>query len=536
MPKSARPFSVSSLYAPIAAGENQVAPNVREAWPISQVERKKSAVGNMKNLGDVREAIENDPDPSSSAPQALSATGQPAADLKGQLSWAVFEWARDPYVIIVTIYIFAPYFSNVVVGDPVRGQAIWGNINSIAGFIIACFGPILGAIADTGGRRKPWLIGFVAVMVPAMFALWWALPGGQGLGIYQIAALFIIVSVAFSFTEVFHNSMLPAVAPHERIGFLSGLALALANAGALIILCFMLYAFMLPGHVHWSFIPDKALFGLDVGAHENSRSAGPITAVWLFIFTLPLLLFTPDVKPTGRINKRKAVADGMRRVIRTVKQVKHYRNVATYLIARMFFNDGQTAVLIFGGVYAAGVFKWDALTLTIYGIVLSIFAVGGGFFGGWLDDRFGSKRAILTSIGGTSIGIVLAVSITPTSMFFWFPHDPASPPIWNLPFFRTWPELAYLFVVISVAVCITAAYANSRTMLARIAPASKMSEFFGLYALSGTATAFMGPAIVGFVTLYSHSQRVGFASILVLMVIGLGLMLLVREERAEALD
>lgn len=496
----------------------------------------------LKELGDVREAIENDPRPDSadtrysSKGPAISATGAPAADLKGQISWAGFQWARDPYVIIVTIYIFSPYFSNFVVGDPVRGQAIWGNINSVAGFIIALFGPVLGAIADTGGRRKPWLIAFVAIMVPAIFALWWALPGGTGLGIYQIAALFIIVSVAFSFTEVFHNSMLPAVAPHERIGFLSGLALAMANAGALLILCFMLYAFMLPGQVSWSFIPDKALFGLDVSMHENSRISGPITAVWLLVFTLPLLFFTPDVIQTKKIDKVKAVKDGIGRVIKTVKQVRHYRNVATYLIARMFFNDGQTAVLIFGGVYAAGIFKWDALTLTIYGIILSIFAVGGGFFGGWLDDRFGSKRAIITSIGGTSIGIVLAVSMTPTSILFFIPYDPASAPIWDLPFFNTLPELMYLGVVLVVAICITAAYANSRTMLARIAPPSKMSEFFGLYALSGTATAFMGPLLVGQVTWFFESQRVGFASILVLMLGGLALMYFVDETRVEAAD
>ncbi len=486
----------------------------------------------VTELGEVRDAAQNDPHP----PHGLSASGHKAADTKGQISWAIFEWARDPYVIVVTIYIFAPYFSNTVVGDPVRGQAIWGHINGIAGFIIACFGPLLGAIADTGGRRKPWLIAFVAIMVPAIFALWWALPGGAGLGIYQIAALFIIVSVAFSFSEVFHNSMLPTVAPHDRIGFLSGLALALANAGALIILCFMLYAFMLPGHVSWSFIPDHALFGLDVSQHENSRISAPFTAVWLLVFTLPLLFFTPDMKPVTKIRKRAAIVDGVKRVIKTVRQIKHYRNVATYLIARMFFNDGQTAVLIFGGVYAAGVFHWDALTLTIYGIVLSIFAVGGGFFGGWLDDTFGSKKAILISIGGTSIGIVLAVSMTPTEMFFFLPYDTASPPLWSLPFFRTLPELMYLIVVLVVAICITAAYANSRTMLARIAPVSKMSEFFGLYALSGTATAFMGPELVGLTTEYFHSQRAGFASILMLMLIGLGGMLFVREGRSEAYD
>ena len=121
-------------------------------------------------------------------------------------------------------------------------------------------------------------------------------------------------------------------------------------------------------------------------------------------------------------------------------------------------------------------------------------------------------------------------------MFFFFPYDPASPPIWSLPFFRTAPELAYLIVVVLVAICITAAYANSRTMLARIAPVSKMSEFFGLYALSGTATAFMGPELVGLTTELFQSQRAGFASILLLMLIGLAGMLFVREGRAEAAD
>ena len=203
----------------------------------------------------------------------------------------------------------------------------------------------------------------------------------------------------------------------------------------------------------------------------------------------------------------------------------------------MFYNDGKTAVLIFGGVYAAGVFKWDVLTLTVYGIVLSVFAVAGGIFGGWLDDRFGSKRAIIVSIGGTCVGLVLAISMTPTEMFFFIPHDPATaPPVWNLPFFATLPELMYLIVVLIVAICITAAYANSRTMLARIAPVSKMSEFFGIYALSGTATAFLGPLLVGVATHVFQSQRIGFASILLLLGLGLAGMFFVKEDRAEAVD
>ena len=191
----------------------------------------------------------------------------------------------------------------------------------------------------------------------------------------------------------------------------------------------------------------------------------------------------------------------------------------------------QQTLLIFGGVYAAGVFGWGALDMLVYGIVLSVFAVLGGFLGGWLDDTFGSKAAILTSIGGTTLGLVLAVSITPDEIFFQ-PY-PDAQPVWSLPFFQTLPEMLYLGVVLLIAIFITAAYANSRTMLARIAPATMMTEFFGLYALSGTATAFVAPILVGWSTDVFDSQRAGFASILVLLIAGMVVMLYVREVRAE---
>jgi UMF1 family MFS transporter len=466
-------------------------------------------------------------------PRAM--TGAPAATPLGQWSWAIFEWARNPYVILITIYIFAPYFTSTVVGDPVRGQALWGRINGYGGLVIALLSPILGAIADSGGRRKPWIAAWIAVMAPTSFCLWWALPGGAGLSIAWIAFFLIANSVAFEFTAVFHNAMLPSIAPRERVGFLSGLGLALGNAGSLLILVFMLWAFTLPGAVTWSFVPDHALFGLDTGSHQHDRITGPIAAVWLLAFALPLLFFTPDVAP-GERAPLEAVREGFRSVLRTVRSLSHFRNVATYLLARMAYNDGKTAVLVFGGVYAVGIFGWDALTMTVYGIVLSVFAVAGGLFGGWLDDTFGSKRAILISIGGTSLGLILALSITPHMLFFVFPWDPETAGrIWDLPFFATVPELLYLCVVILVAIFITAAYANSRTMLARIAPPEMMTEFFGIYSLSGTATTWLSAFAVSFFTQAFQSQRAGFASILIFLGIGLVGMLFVKEERASAL-
>jgi UMF1 family MFS transporter len=372
-------------------------------------------------------------------------------------------------------------------------------------------------------------------MAPTSFCLWYALPGAEGgLSIVWIAIFLVANSVAFEFSAVFHNAMLPSIAPHERVGFLSGLGLALGNAGSLLILVFMLWAFTLPGAVPWSFVPERALFGLDTAAHQHDRITGPIAAVWLLLFALPLLVFTPDVA-RGTRPPLDAVREGFRSVRRTIASLRHFRNIATYLLARMAYNDGKTAVLVFGGVYAVGIFGWDALTMTVYGIVLSVFAVAGGILGGFLDDRFGSKIAILVSIGGTSLGLVLALSITPTMLFFVIPWDPATAGrIWDLPFFATVPELAYLCVVILVAIFITAAYANSRTMLARIAPPEMMTEFFGIYSLSGTATTWLSAFSVSFFTSAFQSQRAGFASILIFLVVGLVGMLFVKEERASA--
>jgi UMF1 family MFS transporter len=160
-----------------------------------------------------------------------------------------------------------------------------------------------------------------------------------------------------------------------------------------------------------------------------------------------------------------------------------------------------------------------------------VFAVMAGVIGGWLDDAFGSKRAIVFTIGGNMVALFAAISITPHSMFF-IEMEGLDEPVWDFPFFRTLPEIVYLLISVLFALFITSAYANSRAMLARIAPEAEMTKFFGLYALSGQVTTFVAPILVAFCTGYFDSQRAGFASILVLLGSGLALMPFVKEERA----
>ncbi len=467
------------------------------------------------------------------APSGVSASGGACASPLGQWAWAWFEGARNPHVLLITIYIFAPYFAQHLVGNAVKGQALWADLNSAAGFIIAIVAPFMGAIADAGGRRKPWLFVWSVSLAATAGLLWYALPNEGGLSFVAICALLIATFVSFDFTAVFHNAMLPTLVPEKKVGALSGLALALGNLSGVVLLVFMLIFFVLPGVVDWPFVPAAPWFGIDQAAHEPERMVGPLFVVWFLIFGLPMFFFTPD-QPKTALGPLAAIDRGVTSLLRTVRGLRNYKNVTTYLVARMIYNDGNNAILIFGGIYASTTFAWGPLDMLVYGVVLSIFATFGGVFGGWLDHTFGSQRGIMISVGGTMVGLVLSLSMAPDTILFVIPYDTTLPPVHSLPFFNTWPELIYLIIVIIIAIFITASYANSRTMLARIAPASKMTEFFGLYALSGTATAFLAPFVVARATEWSQSQAIGLGSILFLLAIGFAMMLFVKNERAVA--
>ena len=462
--------------------------------------------------------------------QILSLAGTPAASPLGYYSWAFGQAARDPFYIMVVIYIFFPYFSAVVVGDPVRGQSLIGYINASVGFVLAATILFLGAIADTVGRRKPWILVTYGTIAIGGFLLWWVKPGSEGLSLYSSVGLIFIIMVAFAYAEVFHNAMLPSITPAERAGEVSGLAYALGNFGAVSMMVFVLFAFALPGVQDWPFLPDQPLLGIDHSLNEHDRIVGPISGIWLVIFILPVLLFTPDGLSRG-ITWRQAARTGIREVATTLRQlIKHYSNIAVYLVARMLFNDGMVGVLIFGGVYAAGNFGWETITLLIFGLTTSVSAMIGAYLGGRLEDRLGSMRTLKVAIFGSATLLVVLTSITPETLFFVIPAS--DEPVWAFPYFSTLAELAYLATNQAFALFFVTGLSASRTLMAKISPPEMATQFFGLYGLSGSITAFLAPLLVAVVTDITQSQRIGFASLVMLIVVG-GLMLgLVREEQA----
>ena len=453
----------------------------------------------------------------------------------GALAWSLFEGARNPYVILVTIYIFMPYFASVVVGDPVKGQEAVAAYGQYSGWIVMVTAPFLGAAIDKLGRRKGWLGLVTGIMIPLMAVLWFSTPDHKWLSVNEVIAIATVIGVLFSYSEVLHNSLLVNAAGLGAAHKASALALALGNAFSVIALGFTAWAFALPGKVHWAGVPAAPLFGLDPTKFETDRVVALMAAGIFTLGAIPLFLFTPD-SPRTKVKVVDAVRESAVDLWQMVLSMRDYRDAAIFLISRMFYVDGMTAILLFGGVYARGVMGWDALTMLFYGIILSILATLGGFVGGMLDAGLGPKRAVQVELGMTLLGIFAILGMAPDRILFFWAYDAAAhAPLWNGPFFRTLPDLVFLLIGFSNAVFITAHYASSRTLLTRMTPPAQTATFFGVYALSGTATVWLGSFLVNLGTHIFHSQQGGFGMIAILLALGfVGLMFVRGDGRLAA--
>tara|TARA_R110000824_G_scaffold118960_13_gene271877 strand:- start:10708 stop:12084 length:1377 start_codon:yes stop_codon:yes gene_type:complete len=453
--------------------------------------------------------------------------GEPASNV-AQAAWVSYEWANQPYFSLITIFLFAPYFSSVFVGDAVHGQTVWGYVQAAAGIIIAVVSPFLGAMADAAGRRKPWIVAFMLMCFAGCIGMWWAVPGSP---VMPIVLALITASVGMEFAIIFANAMLPTIASERRIGLLSGIGIGAGQLAGIVALLIVLVYLQLPGVVQASFIPDAPVFGLSKEAYETDRIVGPISGLWFVVFMLPLLFFVPDQVSRG-LSRMAAAKAGVVRLGHTITKAWHFRNVALYLLSRMAFYDGMNAIFVFGGILAASTFHWGAMEMAIYGVWATLFAAIGAFAGGWTDQRFGSKSTLIVSLALALVSFVLLISFDRDRIFFIIPVEIVS----DAKAFSSLPEQLFLGTIAFFALMAGPTIASSRTMLARIAPVEMMTEFFGLYSLAGKATTFVAPLLIGIVTAATGNQRIGLSIVVPLIVIGIVMLFFVKEERATAID
>lgn len=436
--------------------------------------------------------------------------------------WAAFEGFRNPAVVLITIYVFMPYYVQSVAPDPASGQALIARANQFSGWAVALSAPLMGMVVDRLGPRKPMLAFAALAMIPLNFSLWFVTPGGP-IGPAAFMTIVALAGLFFAWTEVAHNALILSAA-QGKVARTSGMGLALGNATSVAFLVAVLWAFALPGTVDWGWVPKQPLLGVDQALHEPARLAGPIVAVSIAVGLALILWGVPDF-PRSSLTLGQAVKAGMRDFAGMLHELKAEPEVAKFLAARMIYADGKTAILIFSGVLAAGVMGWHTLQMLVYGILLSILAVLGGLLSGRIDPVLGPKRAVLLEILITAACVVAILGTSP-GRIAWMPVSTA--PLHDAPMFQTAAEMAFIAFAGISAVSITAAYASSRTLLTVLVKPARAGTFFGLYALSGTATMWLGPMLVAWGTRSTGTQQGGYATILLLLAAGFIVLLTVK--------
>ncbi len=439
------------------------------------------------------------------------------------VSWIFFDWAAQPYFTLITTFVFAPYFVTHVASDPASGQATWGFATAAAGLVIALLSPVLGAIADASGRRKPWIAGFGALLVIGSSLMWFGKPGDPSV-IPALLLAFGIATIGIEFAMVFNNAMMPSLVPPDKIGRLSGNGWATGYVGgilSLILVLGFLAANPATGRTLFGFMP---LFGLDPVSHQGDRITGPLTAIWFIIFVTPMFLLTPDYP--AKLPVREALRTGFTELKGTLAELPKRKSMAAFLLANMIYTDGLVSLFAFGGIYAASTFGWHTIQIGTFGILLAIAGTFGAWLGGKLDDTLGPKRVIAGSTVVLLLSIIAILSVDRDSIFL----VKVASPVPGGALFSGAAERAYLVLGCLIGMAGGPLQAASRSLLVRMAPKDRVAQYFGLFALTGKVTSFVGPLLVGAITAITASQKAGMAVLVLFFVAGLALLSRVREE------
>jgi len=416
------------------------------------------------------------------------------SNLRGaRVAWCLYDWANSAFPTVILTFVFSAYFVTAVAADKTAGTAQWSWALAISGIIIALLSPFLGAIADSTGRRKLWLAACSAITIVSAGLLWFARPDSDFV-LYALL-IFALANISFEIGQVFYNAMLPGLVPPDRIGRLSGWGWGLGYAGGLCCLLIVLLGFVQG---------NPPPFGLDKDDAEHVRFVGPVVAIWFAVFCLPIFLFVPD-GGSSKLLLKASLRNGAITLISTLRRVRDYRAIAWFLVARFFYVDGLNTMFAFGGVYAAGTFGMTVAEVIQFGIALNVSAGLGATAFAWIDDRIGAKKTIAIALTGL-IALGIPLLLVEEKLWFWI-------------------------VGVPLGIFMGPAQSASRSLMAQLAPPDLRTEMFGLFAFSGKATAFLGPLILGTVTLAMDSQRAGMATILVFL--GVGAILLLWKVRDE---
>ncbi|MEM6327636.1 MAG: MFS transporter [Bacteroidota bacterium] len=420
----------------------------------------------------------------------------PVARKKDIWAWSLYDFANSSFTTLVVTFIYGTYFTGYMalspdgMPDPEAGTVLWSRGVAITAIIVALLSPFLGALADRGGARKRFLLGTTVFCVLGTVALFFAEPGE----VAQALFWFILANIAFEMAQVFYNAYLPDIAPQSQIGRVSGYGWALGYVGGLGCLAIALFGMVQP---------EVAPFGLDKATGEHVRATNLLVAGWFALFSIPTFLVLREVQVSDKPKIGPLLRQSFGELRETAREIRRYGQIVRLLVARLFYNDGLVTLIAFGGIYAQGTLGFTIEEVLMFGIVLNVMAGLGAFGFGFLDDKLGGRTVIFISLALLTLASVLAV-LTTSKAVFWASG-------------------------LLVGLAIGPNQASSRSLLGRFVPDDKETEFYGFFAFSGKATAFIGPLMLGILTDAFGTQRAGVSIVIVLFAIGAVILTKVNE-------
>ena len=426
-------------------------------------------------------------------------------------SWSIYDFANQPFTTITLTFIYSTFFADVIVSGGTQGTVLWGRAITFSSLIIAILSPIMGAIADNGGYRKIFLIFWSWICIVFSFLLYYPLQGE----IFFALTMFCLANIGFEMGGVFLNAYLPEIAPRNKIGRISGYGWSFGYLGGLIALSICYILFISPEN------PTNPLTGnlLNIENYEHIRIINIFIAVWFAIFSLPTFLFVPDSTKTKKINI-KLLASSFISLKNTFNEIKKYKEILKFLIARLIYNDALITIFAFGGIYAKKVFDFGFNDIFLFGIILNITAGLGAFLFGFIDDIIGGKKTIQI----TNIGFVFACLLAAFA-----------PNLTNFSFFGVEISGRLLFWISGCFIGIFSGpnQAASRSLMGRLTPKNKENEFYGFFAFSGKATAFIGPLLFSSIVAITGNHQYGLIIVALLFLIGIFFLSKVDEKSIE---
>src|SRR5690554_5157467 len=390
--------------------------------------------------------------------------------------WTLFDFANTSYSIVVVTFLYAVYFKKVVAsGEPI-GDLYWSISTSISMIITALLGPVLGAIADYAAGKKRFLLFFTLLCIVFTALLFFVQEGN----IFWGVTLFIVATIGFEAGLIFYDAYLPEITVPKNYGRVSGYGFGMGYLGSIASLA-IIYPFI---------------------ANENIRVTFPISALFFLVFATPLFLFLRDNRRQVD-NKESYLSIGLNRVWTTLTHLKYYKNLALFLVAYFFYIEGVNTVIFFAGNYASTTLGFSDSELLIFFLTVQTTAIVGSILLGIIADSIGQKKTIVITLIMWLITVVLAYFVDDKTGFY--------------------------IVGLLAGSAMGSSQSTSRSLMSKLTPPEKKTEFFGFYSFFGKSSAVVGPLVFGLVSYLSGSQRMAIISVTFFFIVGLLILTKVKD-------